>query len=215
MKKIILVLLVLNLAFIGWNFFGQEGTSVQQSDPERPAGALAIITLAEHNSERMLLSARALSAQEELAVGQLLGGFDQLEEAGALLQRLLSLNIGGSLVERTERLSVEYQVQMPGGESLRLALRKVDELASKGVSASVVERRKNNETTLLLGSFTNQQAAIDAQEQIAALGYAAQVVELERTRRNFWVLLDTQALRLVDEAVLEVLRSDFRSLKRL
>jgi|SRR5690554_1187358 len=216
MRKIVLLLLLLNLTLLGWSIFlRQEAASPPQTVVSDATGVLPIFTLEELGATGNGANVLRLEASTQIEHGRLLGGYDSKEQARVLLQRLLSLDINAVLVERSERLSVDYLVYMPAGESRRLALRKVDELASKGVDANIVDRTDQAGFVVVLGSFTSEHSAYTRVEELRRLGYAAEVRELERVRQTYWAQLHPDSMRLLDERVLEVLRRDFSGIKQL
>ncbi len=215
MRRLVYVLLLLNLGYLGWQLYvGQQEPAGSAPLVDDVPGTLSIRTLAEHQSSLRSSSVAAFTAQQ-LEQGRLLGGFGEHAEAAALLQRLRSLNISGQIVERLETISVEYQILLPGGESRRMALRKSDELASKNIKSMVVQPQVDSGYALLLNAYDTEQAASLRIDELAQLGYAAKVQALERTRRNYWVQIEEQGMRLLDEQVLSVIRKDFRGLQQL
>jgi len=215
MKKLLAVLLLFNFAYAGWVFFATDDQQQAGDAASKESAALPIFTVAEVQSGPNAMQPARLERSGVLNDGSLLGGFEEQDVAARLLQRLLSLNISGKLVEKNEIISVDYLVYMQAGESRRLALRKVDELASKGLEASIVDRKERADFIMVFGSYTAEHAAYARLAEVARHGYPVEVSEIERTSRTYWVEIGADSLRLLDEQVLAVLRRDFSGLKQI
>lgn len=205
------LLIVANIAFFAWqNLTSTEKKAVTPKLPEAVEGnALPVTLLAEIAQQ----GGQELRLVAESASGLMLGGFDSIEQANALRQRLLSLSIDGNAVEHTEELAAEYLVYLPAGESKRLALRKIDELQINGVNAVYVDKGILD-NIIQFDVFKNELEARALVDRLKQLGYFVKIERTSRAKTSYWIAIEAYSERLVDEQVLEVLSRDFKDLQR-
>lgn len=212
MRKFFLFLLVVNILFFVWmNITKPEVKYGKAKDmtPAQEENTLPIVLLnevVEHKSQ--VIAARSL----ESGSYSLLGGFTDEIQAKALLQRLMSLNIGGEVVERVTVTNLEYLVYIPAGESKRLALRMIDQLQANKIDAALIEKGVLD-NVILLGGFTQESAASRQIELARTLGYQAEIKKIIKKQQRFWVSVNAEGQRLLDEQVISSLAGDFAELQ--
>lgn len=212
MRKFFFFLLVANIVFFVWmNTTKPEVNSRSAIDvmPAQERNTLPIMLLNEmiEPSSKVIASSSVESDEYSL-----LGGFTDEEQAKALLQRLMSLNIGGEVVERASVTSLEYLVYIPAGESKRLALRVIDELQASKIDAALIEKGVLN-NVILLGVFTQESAASRQIELARTIGYQAEIKKVIKKQQRFWVSINADGQRLLDEQVISSLVGDFAELE--
>ncbi|MCK9238660.1 MAG: SPOR domain-containing protein [Thiopseudomonas sp.] len=212
MRKFFFFLLVANIVFFVWmNTTKPEVNSRSAIDvmPAQERNTLPIMLLNEmiEPSSKVIASSSVESDEYSL-----LGGFTDEEQAKALLQRLMSLNIGGEVVERASVTSLEYLVYIPAGESKRLALRVIDELQASKIDAALIEKGVLD-NVILLGVFTQESAASRQIELARTLGYQAEIKKVIKKQQRFWVSINADGQRLLDEQVIRSLVGDFAELE--
>lgn len=212
MRKFFLFLLVVNILFFVWmNITKPEVKYGNAKDmiPAQVENTLPIVLLNEVvEPKSQVMAARSL----ESGSYSLLGGFTDELQAKALLQRLMSLNIGGEVVERVTVTNLEYLVYIPAGESKRLALRMIDELQANKIDAALIEKGVLD-NVILLGGFTQESAASKQIELARTLGYQAEIKKIIKKQQRFWVSVNAEGQRLLDEQVISSLAGDFAELE--
>ncbi|HGO9521358.1 SPOR domain-containing protein [Pseudomonas aeruginosa] len=222
MRWFFLFLLALNVFYYVWH---------QQQSPLRAKeiaplelykdGQKNILLLAESN-----LASRARSgsqvpapsvppaAEESIASESAclyLGGGGEEADARRLQQRLLGLDIEAEVEARGE-MSVDYWVYLPPLASREAALRQLKELQARNIDSYLIgEGVLAN--GISLGMFSARDSAESAQARLKTAGYEAELKELPRGQRDFWVRVAPGSRRLVDEQLLQELARDFKGLQ--
>src|SRR5690554_5078603 len=214
MRKIFILVVVANILFFIWMMATKQETgelTASNNKPVRDENTLSIVLLKEvHEPKTSVIQSSDVDERGR----SLLGGFDDEERAVVLLQRLMSLNIGGEIVERISVINTEYRVYIPAGESKRLALRMIDELLANKIDAALVENGVVN-NVIMLGSFPQESAASRQVEYAQALGYQAEVKRIIKKRHRFWVSINAEGQRLLDAQVIRTLKDDFAELEHV
>lgn len=214
MRKIFILVVVANILFFIWMMATKQETgelTASNNKPVRDENTLSIVLLKEvHEPKTSVIQSSDVDERGR----SLLGGFDDEERAVVLLQRLMSLNIGGEIVERISVINTEYRVYIPAGESKRLALRMIDELLANKIDAALVENSVLN-NVIMLGSFPQESAASRQVEYAQALGYQAEVKRIIKKRHRFWVSINAEGQRLLDAQVIRTLKDDFAELEHV
>lgn len=214
MRKIFILVVVANILFFIWMMATKQETgelTASNNKPVRDENTLSIVLLKEvHEPKTSVIQSSNVDERGR----SLLGGFDDEERAVVLLQRLMSLNIGGEIVERISVINTEYRVYIPAGESKRLALRMIDELLTNKIDAALVENGVLN-NVIMLGSFPQESAASRQVEYAQALGYQAEVKRIIKKRHRFWVSINAEGQRLLDAQVIRTLKDDFAELEHV
>lgn len=214
MRKIFILVVVANILFFIWMMATKQETgelTASKLKPVRDENTLSIVLLKEvHEPKTSVIQSSDVDERGR----SLLGGFDDEEHAKVLLQRLMSLNIGGAIVERISVINTEYMVYIPAGESKRLALRMIDELLANKIDAALVENGVLD-NVIFLGSFSQESAASRQVEYAQALGYQAEVKRIIKKRHRFWVSINAEGQRLLDAQVIRTLKDDFAELEHV
>lgn len=214
MRKIFILVVVANILFFIWMMATKQETgelTASNFKPVRDENTLSIVLLKEvHEPKTSVIQSSDVDERGR----SLLGGFDDEEHAKVLLQRLMSLNIGGAIVERISVINTEYMVYIPAGESKRLALRMIDELLANKIDAALVENGVLD-NVIILGSFSQESAASRQVEYAQALGYQAEVKRIIKKRHRFWVSINAEGQRLLDAQVIRTLKDDFAELEHV
>lgn len=213
-RKLFILVVVANILFFIWMMATkQEAGELTASNikPDQDGNTLSIVLLKEvHEPKTSVIQGRDVGEGGR----SLLGSFDDEKHAKALLQRLMSLNIGGEIIERISVINTEYVVYIPAGESKRLALRMIDELLANKVDAALVESGVLD-NVIMLGSFSQESAASKQIERAQALGYQAEVKRIIKKRHRFWVSINAEGQRLLDAQVIRSLKGDFAELEHV
>jgi hypothetical protein len=205
-----LLLIVLNLFYYVWH---------QQQAPLR-AKEVAPLALAQ-NSKRdiQLLSESDEPVRREQAhravagaVCLFLGGFELESAAAAVEQRLLSLDIRSRVQSMDAAAEVEYWVYLPPLASRQASLRQLKELQARKIDSYIITQG-DLANGISLGIFPREDSAKGVMQRLHDAGYDAELRELPRSHRNYWVRIAPESRRLVSDSLLESLAFDFNGLQ--
>jgi len=205
-----LLLIVLNLFYYVWH---------QQQAPLR-AKEVAPLALAQ-NSKRdiQLLSESDEPVRREQAhravagaVCLFLGGFELESAAAAVEQRLLSLDIRSRVQSMDAAAEVEYWVYLPPLASRQASLRQLKELQARKIDSYIITQG-DLANGISLGIFPREDSARGVMQRLHDAGYDAELRELPRSHRSYWVRIAPESRRLVSDSLLESLAFDFNGLQ--
>lgn len=209
MRWTFLLLLVLNILYFAW----------QQAHPvarlkETPAMALQA---SEEKTLRLLSESTAALTKREAApdlretVCLYLGSFDEESEAARVEQRLLSLDIAAQRRGLDAQAGVDYWVYLPPLASRQASLMQLKELQARKIDSYLITQG-DLANGISLGIFSRQDSANNVLQRLTEAGYTAQLRELPRAHRTYWLRVAPKSRRLLDDALLEQLSADFTGL---
>ncbi len=187
MRTFVILLLLANLAYLGWNL------AVRQDSP--PAPLLGPATQA--GSTLQLVSEVPLPEIPTTAPQSCisLGVFNNTGESDFLVSALLErgMQARAELVE-TEQ-SRGFRVFMPPFNSPAAARQTLDTLQAEGIESFIITTG-NLSGGISLGVFSQQSLAIALQERLAGAGYATSIEEVVTAGNEIWVTIEglSQAL---------------------
>lgn len=204
MRWIFLILVILNVLYFVWEQ-QQPSVRVQQLPPVlNPAGVVNIEVANSVNSQSKSID----DAETKAGLIMLIGGFAEQSIIDSLSQRLLSLDIDVKevVVEETDR--VDYWVYMPPLVSRAAALRQVKELKARQVQGYLVNQgdMQNAISLSMLESADKAKALV---QNLADLGYQAEIKEIDRNQKTYWLAVNPKSERLIDESLMTELSVDF------
>jgi hypothetical protein len=193
----VLGLLLLNLVVAAW-FSRHERLVVPSPSPDDKAGArLVLVGEGEPAASRRCL---------------LLGPYGDRQAAGRILADATGLDVGGRILQRDIPSGEDFWVYVPVGESSSHAARLSRELTGAGVESFVV-----NEGPLAghvsAGLHRTADAAKSQQQRLQILGYPAEIQNMPRLLREYWLALETPPVP-APEAWRVLLKSAPQRLKR-
>lgn len=210
MRWIFLLLAALNIFYFVWT----------RQQPVSLADGVAPFALSEGARKDIRLiseQGRAAAAQgsgrTEEGLCLHLGGFESEERASLLAQRLLSLDIPVQQTAISAEFAKDYWVYLPPFGSRDAALRQFRELQARGIDSFLVAEG-DLANGISLGIFSVQGLAVGLLERMRGQGYGAEMRELVRERREYWVRVPGQAVGLLGDELLGTLARDFLELRR-
>ena len=138
----------------------------------------------------------------------ILGGFDEESEALSVKQRLISLDIASNVEAVDMSAGVDYWVYLPPLVSRQASLRELRELQSMDVDSYIITVGELT-NGISLGIFSRRDSAESVVGYMHRADYDAQIKELPRTHRRYWVRLAQESYPLFNSEVLEGLLRDF------
>lgn len=216
MRWLFLLLLILNITQFVWYNRQLPGAATELSLGAAQVAAAPqkeLKLLAEAEGPAKALTAGGGLADEKTAPScLLLGGFESVERARLLEQRLLSLDIAARVVSTDASLGSDHWVYIPPLASQQASLRQLRELQARKIDGYLITEGELA-NGILLGVFPQLDSAVSVAEKLRAAGYEPQVRELPRIYQEYWVRIGEKSQRLVDDDLLARLAGDFSDLK--
>lgn len=190
MRYIAVFLLLVNLAYLGWNLTRPQGNS----DPEpavRPLLNTGIVTLSEFERDsEYQAQLNAVAAQQ----CSLVSGFPTLDEAEQFLLEARDAGHLGALQLLGEALPSRFRLFLEPASSRAIATIMLDgiseRLQAEGIDIdSYLITRGSLENAVALGVYEDEVTARDILERVRALGYSPVLDEIRRTDGEIQVWL--------------------------
>lgn len=213
MRWLFLLLLLMNIGLFTWyHRLTPSGPSELPLliGPAEGVSVQGLTLMAE--AEQPKPQGAALAPLETAARCLVLGGFDAVERARQLEQRLLSLDVGARVVTTEASFGVDRWVYIPPLASRQASLRQLRELQARGIDSYLITEGELA-NGILLGVFPRLDSAVSIAQKVRAAGYEPQVRELPRIYQEYWVRVARKSQRLVDDAMRARLSADFLDLK--
>ena len=211
MRWFFLLLLVLNLFYYVWH---QQQAPLRVKEVESFSlyqGARQNIRLvSEADVARMPVGASPVTDSQ--AVCLFLGSFEREEEARALEQRLLSLDIESAVQSVDAAAGVDYWVYLVPLASRQASLRQLKELQARKIDSYIIGQG-DLANGISLGIFPRSDSAESVIQRLREAGYEPMLRELSRAHRAYWVRIAPESRRLASDALLESLARDFERLE--
>lgn len=213
MRWLFLLLLVLNLFYYVWH---QQQAPLQVKEVETLSlyrGGQQDIRLLSESKENTVPRAQQQSApMPDAQVCLFLGGLDREEQVKGVEQRLLALNIQSSIQSVDAAAGVDYWVYLAPLASRQASLRQLKELQARKIDSYLISQG-DLQNGISLGIFPRLDSAESVMTRLKDAGYEPLMRELPRAHRDYWVRVDGEGRRLVDDALLATLVKDFPGLQ--
>ncbi len=223
MRAIFAVLVVANLLLLSLRWISpSEVEESQQSRAPSVRGAPSLHLLAEAENEMLAsvarertgqASSRSRAPEESRPLCEWLGPFATAAEADALQQRLRALDVSA------DRRALEisdgrgYWVHLPPELSHRAALQKLHELQAKDIDSYVIPRGEL-ENGISFGMFSREPLAAARRDELVAMGYEAEIHEIERTHQEIWLAMPVREAEALSAGLWEELLATAPELER-
>ena len=116
-----------------------------------------------------------------------LGAYTSLTSAQNMAERLTAVGVEVDLRAIDDPTGdYDYRVVLPPAASLQEAFRRLRELKSRNIDSYVITQGKNS-LGISLGVFSSNSAAINHQQALAKDGYPADITEIPRLMRGYWI----------------------------
>lgn len=119
----------------------------------------------------------------------LVGPFKDRDKAGEFIERLTAIEIKGSVKDIELPSGAGYWVYLAPSRDRKEALRRLNELQSKGVDSYVIPKGEL-ENGISLGMFSQKSLADARLKEMESIGLEPKLQEIERSYREIWVMLD-------------------------
>lgn len=122
------------------------------------------------------------------------GPFSDFNAAEAVVSALGDQSFALNIVSEDRPVAVrDYRVLLPPAASLEAAFRKLRELQGQNIDSYVIARGRHA-LGISLGVFSTLKAAEGAQRNITGKGYAAEIVPMGQSVRDYWVVGTSEQL---------------------
>lgn len=212
MRWFFLLLLVLNLFYYVWH---QQQAPLRVKEVESFSlyqGARQNIRLVSEADVAKVPVAASPAEVRGQAVCLFLGSFELEDEARALEQRLLSLDIQSAVQSVDAAAGVDYWVYLVPLASRQASLRQLKELQARKIDSYIIGQG-DLANGISLGIFPRSDSAESVMERLREAGYEPMLRELSRAHRAYWVRVAPESRRLASDALLENLAHDFERLE--
>lgn len=207
MRLIFIVLLLANIVFFGFQFFGhsQEAAPKPKADAVRQFGNLQ--TLAERNKKtggggktqgEPPVAGQVSSSAGSESLCQLVGPFAELLQAEYLVERLGALEVAASIRQLEVVDGRVFWVYLKPEMSEKEALRRLYEVQAKSIESYIISSGELA-NGISLGQFGDDEAAKNQQVKVRELGYAAEIKEVPKTHNEIWVDVKEQSGRKIND----------------
>lgn len=212
MRWLFLLLLVLNLFYYVWH---QQQAPLRVKEVESFSlyqGGRQNIRLVSEADVAAIPVAPVVVGQGGQAVCLFLGSFEREDEARALEQRLLSLDIESTVQSVDAAVGVDYWVYLIPLASRQASLRQLKELQARKIDSYIIGQG-DLANGISLGIFPRSDSAESVMQRLREAGYEPMLRELSRAHRAFWVRISPASRRLASDILLEGLARDFERLE--
>ena len=203
MRYIALTLLLLNLAYLAWNFWQRSQTEVPVVliETEEPGARLRLLSERETDAERA-----APVAAEAAALCSRLGEFPSVEDANLFIKEARALNLQAELWVDGSLLAPQYRVYLPPYSSREIAALSLNALQEDPrVTELALETylitRGELANGIGLGIFAERNTAETLMEALSGLGYEVRLGEVPRAEGRIFVLLSEAQIMALDPQI--------------
>lgn len=209
MRWIFWLLLLCNLAVLGWRFLApQLRVPVVSTAPELPVSNVPAIRLLSELPEVPPRRSTSAAAPVERSLCFMAGAFKDAAEAQVFIDRLAVLDVK-AFVHPVDLSSGEgYWVVLDPLVNRDAARRSLIELQARGIDSYIIPRGEL-ENGISLGVFTRIELAQARLDEMKNMGLAAKMQPIERSYRELWVMLGEGEQHKLGESVwLELLQEN-------
>jgi hypothetical protein len=200
MKLVALSLLVLNLLYLGYYFSSEEAVLV--SAKSRELGNIQLLSEVE-TSDKDIAMTNVMENPIRASVGSSddlgcmgVGPFTDVFSGQNAIEQLNAMDVLGVL-KAIDVLTGEsdYRVLIPPASSAEEAFRKLRELQASNIDSYVITQGEQA-MGISLGVFSSQDGAETLLTRLKSMGYEAEIIQIERQSRSYWIVLEAEEFRL-------------------
>lgn len=206
MRLIFLVLVLVNLAYLGWQYYDPIRPIAPKSPvvAHRAGNGVPIVLLQEQDQVGDAAIATIPIVQNPQDMDKekncsAIGPFGDVASGQDVQARLYAIELRAEVLS-VDRFSGEfdYRVLIPPMSSLQQAFRHLRELKARDIDSYVITAGEHA-LGISLGVFSEENPANVVKDRFAQLGYEVNVVEIPRIRREYWVFPENVDQMLDDE----------------
>ena len=197
MRLILVTLLIINLAYLGYQF--TQPVKAQQElsiDVAVSTGAEPIRLLSEVTLKTKDV---ATSGSKQGSLCWAIGPYPVELDAKHLYARMLAMDMSAKVEAQSVVIKEEFWAYIPPLANRKQAMRKLKELQKRQVDSFVITEGEL-ENGISLGLFAKQESVDRLLDKLKEKNIAASVKPLKRTRSQYWVVAPVNAQYPVDES---------------
>ncbi len=205
MKLVALSLLVLNLAYFTYQQFDSTEVPVRVTKPGPHKGNLTLLSEVKPDDQIALSNVVDNPIRQDQTVIDsadcvAVGPFTDVFTGQSALEQISALEISATLkAVDVATGDSDYRVLIPPASSPEEAFRKLRELQASDVDSYVITQGELA-LGISLGVFSTSDGAELLQSRLANIGYEAEIIEIERQSRSYWIELRRDEYRLLETA---------------
>lgn len=198
MRWIFISLLVLNLAYLGYEFTQPEHVAQQQAvEVQSVSGAASIQMLSEVSGLRKRAKdSNKVSSKSGLCWA--VGPYKVELDAKHLYARMTAIDLNAKVVAQSVLVKEEFWVYLPPLANKKQAIRKLKELQKRKVDSFVITEGELA-NGISLGLFSQQDSVDRLLASLKKKKITPKVKKLQRTRDQFWVTTPVNTQFELDE----------------
>lgn len=191
MRYIIIFLVLMNIAYFGWNRYLHSQADPPPGSEDLPLLNTGLMLLSEFEAQVAELTA---TSQSQAEICSVVTSFPTVDDAYSFMTRSRDRGFGALLNLTGQMLAPQFRVYIPPLSSRSIATITLDGL-SEAISNSGLQvetyliTRGNLINGIALGIFVLLEPAETVTEQVAALGYSAKIQEIPLSTGDIQVLL--------------------------
>ena len=205
MRYIAVFLVLVNLAYLGWNLSRGQDNRQQAVPAEADSRPLLNTGLTLVSEYQAAAAEQALLDAEANRQCSLVTGFDNVDDALSFVARAEEQGLVASMGLTGDPLPTQYRVYLPPASSRSIATITLDGLIERLAEAelaveSYLITRGVLENAIALGVFDQESEAAEVVAAVQALGYEPQLQDIPRSTGSAQVLLDPGAQSRVEDS---------------
>ncbi len=205
MRWIVLFLLIVNVAYFGWEFTQQAapGSNAPESTDLPPLAGKKLVLLTERLQKAgasapppapVVAKEQKEPLQRELDTVEIkkdtmcvsIGPYEEESPGRAMIKSLTIEGVASKLDQLELSREVQYWVILPPAPTRKEAMRSLRNLQAKKIDSYLISSGELR-NAISLGLFTRKQSAQGVLASVKEAGFPARLVEKERIQSEFWV----------------------------
>ncbi|WNO09688.1 SPOR domain-containing protein [Teredinibacter sp. KSP-S5-2] len=203
MRWIFISLMVANLAVFAWGMVfdsdehaSQPARKLAKRDPFPNIDEIKLLSEVDIPAAPVDMAADELSElsgpevieKPSKPICEIVGAFPGREQADNFVERLRAYDVQSELKELDLPVGEGYWVYLEPEATRKEAYRRLSEIQARGVDSYVIPKGEL-ENGISLGVYSKESLAQDRFKKMKALGLEPKFKTIERTQREFWVML--------------------------
>jgi len=187
MRTFLILLLIANLAYLGWNLSRGDQDRPVASVPPTAAAGKSLQLLEEVAESRF--PEEPVAPLEQPATCIALGVFDNTEESDFLVSALQERDMQARVELLQAGETSSFRVYMPPFNANTAARQTLEALQADGLDSFLITTG-DLAGGISLGLFSQEASALGLQESLAAQGYATSIREVVTSSNEIWVTIE-------------------------
>ncbi len=187
MRTFLILLLIANLAYLGWNLSRGDQDRPVASVPPTAAAGKSLQLLEEVAESRF--PEEPVAPLEQPATCIALGVFDNTEESDFLVSALQERGMQARVELLQAGETSSFRVYMPPFNANTAARQTLEALQADGLDSFLITTG-DLAGGISLGLFSQEASALGLQESLAAQGYATSIREVVTSSNEIWVTIE-------------------------